>query len=349
MSIKDKPLKKIHSDIRVTIDAIHNNIVDGYREEIKKLEKSKSSKNTKNIDKQISNYNDKINEYYLDNALLLNEYYENTKGAIINNSNKNNIMDFFNKTEPQKETNNNNIISTYLSKIDDNFIDENLEKIEKNIYNCKKCGSNSTLLNQYDSEIICKKCNHTEKIMINNDNIYNKDVCGEINYFSYKRINHFNEWLAQFQAKETTEIPNEVYKGVLNELNKHININKNNINNKQVKDILKKLKFNKYYEHIPNIINTLTNQIAPILTYEYEELLRNMFKEIQTPFYNNCPEDRKNFLSYSYVLHKFCQLLELDHLLKHFPLLKSREKLHQQDKIWELICKDLQWEYIPSI
>jgi len=58
---------------------------------------------------------------------------------------------------------------------------------------------------------------------------------------------------------------------------------------------------------------------------------------------------RKNFLSYSYVLHKFCQLLELDHLLKHFPLLKSREKLHQQDKIWKLICRDLQWEYIPSI
>ena len=64
---------------------------------------------------------------------------------------------------------------------------------------------------------------------------------------------------------------------------------------------------------------------------------------------NNCPENRKNFLSYSYVLHKFCELLELDELLSHFPLLKSREKLQQQDKIWECICNDLKWQYIPSV
>jgi len=345
MSIKDKPLKKIHSDSRVTIDAIHNNIVDGYRSEIKKLKK------TKNSEKQIQLLNDKINEYYLDNALLLNDYYDNTKGVSVNNNTKNNIMDFFSKDKKTEvdETINNNIVSTYLSRVDDNYIDENFNNIEKNIYNCKKCGSSNTLLDQYDSEIFCKKCNYTEKIMINNDSIFNKDVCGEINYFSYKRINHFNEWLAQFQAKETTEIPTKVYKGVLQELNKNKNININNITNNQVKDILKYLKFNKYYEHIPNIINTITNQTAPILTHEYEELLRNMFKEIQTPFYNNCPEVRKNFLSYSYVLHKFCQLLELDHLLKHFSLLKSREKLHEQDKTWKLICRDLQWEYIPSI
>ena len=30
MSIKDKALKKCHSDKRVTIDTIHNNIIDDY-------------------------------------------------------------------------------------------------------------------------------------------------------------------------------------------------------------------------------------------------------------------------------------------------------------------------------
>ena len=32
MSIKDKPLKKCHSDKRVTIDTIHNDIVKDYVE-----------------------------------------------------------------------------------------------------------------------------------------------------------------------------------------------------------------------------------------------------------------------------------------------------------------------------
>ena len=59
--------------------------------------------------------------------------------------------------------------------------------------------------------------------------------------------------------------------------------------------------------------------------------------------------NRKNFLSYSYVLYKFCELLGEDEYLQYFPLLKSKEKLYQQDVIWKKICSDLQWEYIPTI
>ena len=59
--------------------------------------------------------------------------------------------------------------------------------------------------------------------------------------------------------------------------------------------------------------------------------------------------DEKKFLSYSYVLHKFLHLPKLHEFLPCFALLKSREKLHQQDKIWEKICKDLKYEFIKSI
>ena len=74
-----------------------------------------------------------------------------------------------------------------------------------------------------------------------------------------------------------------------------------------------------------------------------------MFKLISAPFENNKSKERLNFLSYSFVLHKFFQLLEMDEYLKYFPLLKSREKLRLQDSIWKKICKELRWEYIPSI
>jgi len=213
---------------------------------------------------------------------------------------------------------------------------------------CKKC-ENSMIYNLQESEIICEVCGFTDKILMNNEKISYKETPREISYFAYKRINHFNEWLAQFQAKETTDIPMEVYNDVIKELNKNIHIDISKITNKQVREILKKLKYNKFYEHIPNIINVITGNKAPSLLPQHEELLRNMFKEIQTPFMKHCPEERKNFLSYSYVLHKFCELLELDELLQYFPLLKSREKLQQQDKIWQKICNELQWQYIPSI
>ena len=130
--------------------------------------------------------------------------------------------------------------------------------------------------------------------------------------------------------------------------NKNMNIDIKSISYKQVRELLKKLEYNKYYEHIPHIINVLNGTIAPKLSNEEESQLRNLFKEIQLPFSNNCPEDRKNFLSYSYVLHKFCELLELDEFLPCFPLLKSHEKLLQQDKIWKKICYHVNWEFYAS-
>ena len=125
--------------------------------------------------------------------------------------------------------------------------------------------------------------------------------------------------------------------------------NKQDINIYLIKSIMKKLSLNKYYEHIPHIISNITGYPPPTINRQTEEKLITMFKEIQEPFSRHCPKDRINFLSYSYVLHKFCQLLELDDFIKCFPLLKSREKLRQYDRIWKKICADLQWEFYKSI
>jgi hypothetical protein len=118
---------------------------------------------------------------------------------------------------------------------------------------------------------------------------------------------------------------------------------------KKMRAILKKLTYNKYYEHVQHIINKVSGNPPPKMTREVEEKFRQMFKECQHPFTIYCPKSRKNFLSYSYTLHKFCQLLELNDFLPCFPLLISQDKLKEQDRIWRQICTYLQWEFIPSI
>jgi len=357
MSFKDKPLKKIVADTRVTIDAIHTNIIDDLsvekntlelkKEEFEKLKKleelsEQDYERIKILEKEIKDFDEKkeIN-YYLDTGLLLNDYYSKKNGEI-KQSKVTSVLDLMNQ---KKKDQSDDLINTYMSKVDDNII---LDNTDYNIDLCPYCNV-SLILKNIDSLLICEKCGYTENIIINSEKTSYKDPPRESSYFAYKRINHFNEWLAQFQAKETTDIPETVYTGILKELEKNKFINLQELTYKNIREILKKLKYNKYYEHIPHIINILNGEKAPVLTRQYEEQLRMMFKEIQTPFMQHCPINRKNFLSYSYVLHKFCQLLELDDLLIYFPLLKSREKLQQQDQIWEKICKSLLWEYIPSI
>jgi hypothetical protein len=374
-SIKDKPLKKIVCDKRVTIDSLHTDKVKNINKNsntINNLESKISDvqnmiNNTEDINEKIEldnklvNLKNKLNslnkdeyvDYYLDNGILLSDYYnEDVKYVNKVNNNKKSVIDFMNnkeKKDEEEEDNSKNreydMIKKYMVNIDDNYTDDFL-LTDINI--CKMC-KNKLFIKSNNSELICNDCGYTEKILVNLDSNNYKDPIRESTYFAYKRINHFNEWLAQFQAKETNDISQEVYNNIFKELKKDKNFSINNVTYKLIRDILKKLGYNKYYEHISHIINIITGKKSPTLDRHNEECLRSMFKEIQQPFQNNCPEDRKNFLSYSYVLHKFCQLLELDELLIFFPLLKSREKLQQQDFIWKKICNDLKWEFIPSI
>ena len=362
MSFKDKPLKKIVADTRVTIDAIHTGIIKDFKdnktilsekeEELKQLNEIEDK--TENIIIKIDNLKKDIKktegkkeeeiDYYLETSELLNEYYSKKDGTFEEINRELSVLDFMNKKK-NKENKSDDLINKYMVKVDDTVIPENTEL---NIDICSNCNSVLTL-KTIDSVLCCENCGYTEKIIINSEKVSYKDPPRESSYFAYKRINHFNEWLAQFQAKETTDIPQDVYNGIMLELKKDKFIKLDELSYRTVREILKKLKYNKYYEHIPHIINIINGKPAPVLTRQYEDQLRMMFKEIQTPFMEHCPSDRKNFLSYSYVLHKFCELLELDDLLPYFPLLKSREKLQQQDNIWEKICNSLHWQYIPSI
>jgi hypothetical protein len=157
------------------------------------------------------------------------------------------------------------------------------------------------------------------------------------------------EWCAQIQGKESTDIPEEVFEKILSEIRKEKITDTKKITYTKMREILKKLKINKYYEHINYIINRINGVPTPHFPPELEEKLCSMFKEIQGPFLKHCPRDRKNFLSYSYVLYKFFQLLGMDEYLQYFPLLKSREKLYVQDQIFKNICADLGWEFKKSL
>ena len=205
-------------------------------------------------------------------------------------------------------------------------------------------------MNHSASEQVCSNCGVTD-YFLGEELTYKEEqeTAEKTISYSYKRENHFNEWISQFQAQETTTIPPEVIQQLRTEFKK-LKIKKlNEITHAKVRTLLKKLRLNKYYEHVPYIANSLNGIEPPKLSKILEEKLRIMFKEIQEPFDKHCPPDRKNFLSYSYVLYKFCELLGEDNFLQCFPLLKSKEKLYQQDVIWKLICQELKWEFIQTI
>ena len=170
-------------------------------------------------------------------------------------------------------------------------------------------------------------------------NAYTKVICSSVECHG----------LAQIQGKETTEIPEEIYDKILLEIKKQKITNVATLTYAKVKDILKRLRLHKFYEHVPLLLYRLNGVPMPHLPAELEEKLRTMFKQVQAPFLKHAPSNRKNFLSYSFALYKMLQLLDQDEFLGSFQLLRSREKLSLQDAIWKKICADLGWEFLPSL
>lgn len=239
------------------------------------------------------------------------------------------------------------LLDQYLQRMDPHYNRPSMNALNDTSFVCDACGEDMRI-SINDATVSCPHCGFHKLILMDSDKPSYKDPPREISYYAYKRINHFNEWLAQFQAKESTEIPEEVFENIQGQIKKE-RIQPSSLNRSKIREILKKLKYNSYYEHVPHILSRLNGHTAPVMDREMEEKLRYLFKEIQPSFQKHCPAERSNFLSYSYVLYKLCELLDLDNFLHCFPLLKNRDKLYAQDKIWEKICKDLKWEFIRSI
>ena len=268
------------------------------------------------------------------------------------NINKSNIVNNFFKIKEENNDENNliqndnkNIVLKYLTNISDDFLDINNFVYQTDI--CEVCKKGELIPLEDEGIMVCNICSRSIPYLIENEKPSYKEPPKEVCFYAYKRINHFKEILAQFQGKETTQIPSEVIENIKLQIKKE-RIELSQISNIKTKEILKKLGYNKYYEHIPFIKDKLGIK-QPIMSPELEETLCNLFVELQSPYSKFCPDDRVNFLNYYYTAYKLCELLGEDNYLQHFPMLKDPEKRMEQDVIWKKICKELDWEYIPTI
>jgi len=310
----------------------------------------------KDINETIKELKHKKNNYFLNNSKYIFEYFENKKN--INNieetnkvvTSKNQLLFNIFKIKQEKDKNidenkNKNLVQKYLTNIDESFLDMNAFVRDSDI--CQNCYKGEMIPLDDEGVLICNICAVNIPYLIENEKPSYKEPPKEVCFYAYKKINHFKEILSQFQGKETTQISNDVIDQIQQQIKKE-RIGLKQLTHHKTKEILKKLGFNKYYEHIAFIKNKLGIK-PPVFSPELEDTLCNLFMEIQAPYAKTCPDYRINFLNYYYVLFKFCELLEETQFLHDIPLLKDREKLIEQDETWRKMCVELDWEFIPTV
>ena len=96
----------------------------------------------------------------------------------------------------------NDIYKKYLQDVEGQ-IEISEFKVDACVFPCTSCGKKFTkILDETTSDEICRECGAVEFIQSDEAGYKEEQEHEKTIVYSYKRENHFNEWVSQFQAKE---------------------------------------------------------------------------------------------------------------------------------------------------
>jgi len=195
---------------------------------------------------------------------------------------------------------------------------------------CQKCGAASTILDSVSSSL-------------------SFDENYSYSSFSYERLSHFLDHLARAQGKGLFTPSDELLRSIMRQL-KGDGVKPEDLSVPLLRTTMKKMKVSsKVREHAPLIYSKLSGTPLAQLTASQEEKLRLQFLAMQAPFNKHVPAERKNFCSYSCVLHRLLILNRFDKILPCVALLSGKGKTEQQDMVLDKIFADLHWEFRTDV
>jgi len=231
------------------------------------------------------------------------------------------------------------------------------------------CGNKTEFIKDED-RAVCAICS-TEQTLISNVSSFS-DV-GRVNMaskYTYNRKVHFRDCIIQYQGKQKTHIPEEIYTIIETKLikkkvvdNSILDRNKRyeKVTRAMILDILKDLDskdIKKFYDDIVLIHHTLTGQPCDNIEYLEDSLLEDFDRltEVYDNLYNNNQEEgdkksskRKNFINAQFVLYQL--LRKHGHLCNEMDFLTL--KTSERKRFHHTICKELfsllDWKYSYSI
>jgi transcription initiation factor TFIIIB Brf1 subunit/transcription initiation factor TFIIB len=237
----------------------------------------------------------------------------------------------------------------------ESILDElNHKENSKRTNTCKVCNS-SLFDSTSEGVIVCTNCGLINDIYfvaaesVQRPIIKEKDI-QEQKYNTkscYKRTTHIVEVLNNLQGKTVIDIPKKEYNKITSLLNKRKQLKNPSYEN--IYNALINLNLKKYLPYVASIYHNITGRLYLKIKPSHEAKIIHMFKQIQYPYDQSRPKNRKNILRYNYIIYKLCEILNYKKYLPYITIIKGKAKLKQYDAIWKKICKELNWKFYPTI
>lgn len=348
----NKTIDQLHEEKMVYLKWLVDSLPKRRKELASLIKKNPGSCEVLELEKKIKDIEDKKEEieYHLSTSKILTRFF-----SLGNECDT--IIDIENMTGTKRMDEKIRLSREYYKECGIVYIEEtknhNPDLLEsRTLSYCSDCDTELLLTNE--KIYTCTECGRMFDKVFDGVSYSDMETSNIVYPFVYKRINYFKELLIQIQASENVDIEEELLDSIKKELYKRKIFDSSKITHPKLKKILKELGKAKYYDHIPLLMSKLCGTKPLIIPADVTDKLKEMFMTIQVP-YEDLKGDRKNFFSYPYILYKLCELLGLNEYLHYFQLLKNREKLRNQDRLWEKIVNRIIqnngekiWRYIPT-
>lgn len=224
---------------------------------------------------------------------------------------------------------------------------------------CKNCKGQlrlQTLINAY----ICTNCgtSTTAGVRTRFKNVKEANMCIPRNEnfswtrkYTYKRLNHLRDTMQRMRGEHQAKT--DVFDSVCSKVKEYIcraNADLKLLTPSTIRDTLKALHLNKYYGMSVAICARLNPHFEPVgFTSQQMVEINVVFLQLESVYKDmlkSIGSNRKNFMSYPYVLYRICELIGYQHenLLNSTRLLLSRNLLVQQDFMWTKMMEKLKWK-----
>ena len=319
--------KNCEKDNRI-LSAIKNNIAT-CAEDIKSIKKK-----------------EELNFYLNDTIELISEYKKILKIPI-----KINFMGIVEKND--KEVRKKEIINKYLKMVSCYIKDLDIKIDTYRDNSCENCkGNNFESIDEVIS--VCTDCYTERKILKHISSYKDIDRVNICSKYTYNRKIHFRDCINQYQGKQNSSIPTEVYTKLNKEFENHFLlvdsedklIKYKKINKGIIMIFLKELNFSKHYENINLIYYNITGNKPDDISHLEEKLMYDFDK--LTALYDKLftkKINRNNFINTQYVLYQLLKRHKHPCKKGDFSVLKTIDRISFHDDICKVLFQKLGWNH----
>lgn len=195
-------------------------------------------------------------------------------------------------------------------------------------------------------QLVCGTCKHWKRFadMTSHALAFGEEI--EFTKYTYKPMSHLEDTMRSTEGSESHVVPYEQLWQIMYECARR-HLQPEDLTIGIIRDICDHLKSVKV-ENAVQCYCRLTGRAPRRMTPYMKEQMRLMFHAQEAPFRKHC-EKRVNNLSFSYILYKYCELLGYWEMLESMPLLRGTLNLSSHDTIFSKVCKELDWQYIPTV